>query len=205
MQRREAYGTSGTRPVVRFFGGWSYGAELCSDPGLVAKGYQGGVPMGGDLAAKPRGARAPTFVVSALQDAGSADKAGVPLQRVQIVKGWVDAKGAVHERVTDVAGGPNDASVDLATCEPRGEGHKQLCSVWSDPSFDAKQRAFYYARVLENPTCRWSQHICAANKVDCSNPSHVPEGLAGCCAPEHKPTIQERAWTSPIWYSPPKR
>ena len=202
MQRREAYGTSGTRPVVRFFGGWNYGAELCSDPELVAKGYQGGVPMGGDLAKRPRGARAPTFVVSALQDAGSAGEPGTPLQRVQIVKGWVDAKGAVHERVTDVAGGPNDASVDLATCEPRGAGHKQLCSVWSDPAFDPKQRAFYYARVLENPTCRWSQHVCVANAVDCSDPKSVPPALAACCTGELKPTIQERAWTSPIWWEP---
>ena len=202
MQRREAYGTSGTRPIVRFFGGWNYGAELCSDPRLVAKGYQGGVPMGSDLAARPRPAKSPTFVVSALQDAGTAGHAGTPLQRVQIIKGWVDAKGEVHERVADVAGGPNEASVDLETCEPRGEGHKQLCSVWSDPSFDAKQRAFYYARVLENPTCRWSQHVCVANKIDCSDPASVPAGFAGCCSAEHKPTVQERAWTSPIWYSP---
>ncbi len=204
MQRREAYGTSGTRPIVRFFGGWNYGAELCSDARLVAKGYQGGVPMGGDLAAKPRAAKAPTFVVSALQDAGAPERAGTPLQRVQIVKGWVDTAGAVHERVVDVAGGPNDASVDLATCEPRGAGHKQLCSVWSDPNFDAKQRAFYYARVLENPTCRWSQHVCVANQVDCSDPSRVPPGLAACCSAQHQPTVQERAWTSPIWYSPKK-
>jgi hypothetical protein len=202
MQRREAYGTSGTRPIVRFFGGWNYGAELCSDPQLVAKGYQGGVPMGGDLAARPRGARAPTFVVSALQDAGSAEKPGTPLQRVQIVKGWVDAKGAVHERVADVAGGDNGASVDLATCKPQGTGHKQLCAAWSDPAFDPKQRAFYYARVLENPTCRWSQHVCVANKVNCSDPSTVPAGLAACCSGELKPTVQERAWTSPIWYAP---
>jgi hypothetical protein len=202
MQRREAYGTSGTRPIVRFFGGWEYGAGLCSDPELVAKAYQGGVPMGSDLAARPRRAKAPSFVVSALQDAGSADKPGTPLQRVQIVKGWVDSKGEVHERVVDVAGGPNAASVDLATCEPRGEGHKQLCGVWSDPAFDPAEHAFYYARVLENPTCRWSQHVCVANRVDCSDPKRVPPGLAGCCSAEHRPTVQERAWTSPIWYAP---
>jgi hypothetical protein len=204
MRRREAYGTSGTRPIVRFFGGWDYGAELCSDPELVAKGYQAGVPMGGDLPARPRSARAPTFVVSALQDAGSASKPGTPLQRVQIVKGWLDAKGVLHERVVDVAGGDDGASVDLATCTPRGEGHKQLCSVWRDPSFDAKQRAFYYARVLENPSCRWSQYVCVANHVDCSDPKRVPASLAACCTGELQPTIQERAWTSPIWYSPAK-
>jgi hypothetical protein len=202
MQRREAYGTSGTRPVVRFFGGWNYGAELCSDPALVAKGYQGGVPMGGDLPAKPRAARAPTFVVSALQDPGTAEKPGTPLQRVQIVKGWVDRKGDVRERVLDVAGGDNGASVDPTTCEPRGDGAKRLCSVWSDDEFDPKQRAFYYARVLENPTCRWSQHVCVENRVNCTDPKSVPPGLAACCDGSLKPTVQERAWTSPIWYSP---
>jgi hypothetical protein len=104
--------------------------------------------------------------------------------------------------VADIAGGDNGASVDLATCKPQGAGHKQLCAAWSDPAFDPKQRAFYYARVLENPTCRWSQHVCVANKVDCSDPSKVPAGLAACCSAEHKPTVQERAWTSPIWYAP---
>jgi hypothetical protein len=202
MQRREAYGTSGTRPTVRFFGGWSYADELCSDPQLVAKGYQGGVPMGGDLPERPRGAGAPTFAVLALQDAGTPDAKGTPLQRVQIVKGWVDAKGETHERVVDVAGGPNDASVDLETCEPRGEGAKQLCAVWRDPEFDPRQGAFYYARVLENPTCRWSQRICRAAKVDCGAPNRLPPNLAGCCSEVAKPTVQERAWTSPIWYEP---
>jgi hypothetical protein len=202
MQRREAYGTSGTRPTVRFFGGWSYGADLCSDARLVTEGYQGGVPMGGDLPRRPRGARAPTLAVLAVQDPGTARKPGTPLQRIQIVKGWVDAKGAVHERVADVAGGENGASVDLETCEPRGEGAKQLCAVWSDPDFDATQGAFYYARVLENPTCRWSQRICQAAKVDCSEPRELPANLAGCCSDVAKPTVQERAWTSPIWYEP---
>jgi hypothetical protein len=200
MQRREAYGTSGTRPSVRFFGGWNYGAELCSDPQLVAKGYQGGVPMGGDLPKRPSGAKAPTFAALAVQDPGTAQKPGTPLQRIQIVKGWVDAKGEVHERVVDVAGGDNGASVDLDTCEPRGDGAKQLCAVWTDPDFDAQQGAFYYARVLENPTCRWSQRICHAAKVDCRDPHKVPLNLAGCCSEVAKPTIQERAWTSPIWY-----
>jgi hypothetical protein len=202
MQRREAYGTSGTRPTVRFFGGWSYGAELCSDPQLVAKGYQGGVPMGGDLPKRPRAAKAPTFAALAVQDPGTAQKPGTPLQRIQVVKGWVDANGAVHERVVDVAGGDNGASVDEASCEPRGDGAKQLCAVWSDPDFDAKQGAFYYARVLENPTCRWSTRICRAARVDCSSANELPPHLAGCCSDVAKPTVQERAWTSPIWYEP---
>ena len=202
MQRREAYGTSGTRPTVRFFGGWSYDAELCSDPQFVAKGYQGGVAMGGDLAKRPRGARAPTFAALAVQDPGTEKSPGTPLQRIQLVKGWVDAQGEVHEHVVGVAGGENGASVDLETCEPRGAGAKQLCAVWSDTDFDARQGAFYYARVLENPTCRWSQRICHAAKVDCSDVRKLPANLAGCCSELAKPTIQERAWTSPIWYEP---
>ena len=202
MQRRETYGTSGTRPVVRFFGGWGYEPALCGDADFVTKGYAGGVPMGSDLPAKPGSAKAPRFALWALMDPGTGDAPGTALQRVQVVKGWADPRGGVHERVFDVAGGPNGASVDLATCAPKGGGHEQLCSVWSDPSFDPKQRAFYYARVLENPTCRWSQHVCVAAKVRCSDPATIQPGYEGCCAPEHQPTIQERAWTSPIWYAP---
>ncbi len=197
MQRREAYGTSGTRPVLRFFGGWEYGEGLCGDPDFAAKGYAGGVPMGSDLPSAPEGARAPRFAVWALRD-----PEGSPLQRVQIVKGWLDEKGATHEQIFDVAGGANDASVDLATCEPRGEGASALCSVWTDPGFERGQRAFYYARVLENPTCRWSQRLCVAAKVDCSDPSSVAPGYRPCCQATHRRTVQERAWSSPIWYTP---
>jgi hypothetical protein len=200
MQRREAYGTSGPRHVVRFFGGWSYPADLCEQPDFVARGYADGVPMGGELPAAPAGA-APRFAVQALQDPGSPSEPGVPLQRIQIVKGWLE-DGVTHERVVDVAGGPNDARVDLASCEPEGAGHARLCSVWTDPDFDPRQPAFYYARVLENPSCRWSQHVCAAARVDCAKPDTLGPGLEGCCDPLHRPTVQERAWTSPIWYGP---
>ena len=200
MQRREAYGTSGTRPTVRFFGGYDYADDLCEDPAFVEKGYAGGVPMGGDLAGTADGG-APKLAVWALQDTGTEDAPGTPLQRIQIVKGWVE-DGKVHEKVFDVAGGPNDASVDLATCERKGAGERQLCSVWTDPEFEADERSFYYARVLENPTCRWSQQLCVEAGIDCADPASVPAGYAGCCAPEHVRTIQERAWTSPIWYAP---
>ena len=122
---------------------------------------------------------------------------------MQIVKGWVEG-GEAHEKVYDVAGGDTGASVDLATCETRGDGADGLCGVWRDPDFDASERAFYYARVLENPTCRWSQHLCNAAGVDCSDPDAVAPGFAACCAEEHRPTVQERAWTSPIWYAPRK-
>ncbi len=202
MRRRETYGTSGTRPTVRFFGGFDYPADVCSRSDLVATGYAGGVPMGGDLdsaAARKRGA--PRFIVSALRDPGTPDTPGTPLQRIQIIKGWVE-EGEVRERVIDVAGGANQASVDLRTCAPLGTGHDSLCTRWVDDDFDPDAPAFYYARVLENPTCRWSQYVCNDAGVDCSDPATVPSGLLGCCSEEHRPVIQERAWTSPMWYTP---
>jgi hypothetical protein len=198
MQRREAYGTSGTRPIVRFFGGWDYPDDLCASGRFVERGYGEGVPMGGDLPARPRNAAAPRLALWATQDPGTQ---ATPLQRVQIVKGWVEGS-ELHERVVDVAGGPNDASVDTATCEPRGAGATSFCSVWTDPDFDPEVPAFYYGRVLENPSCRWSQYVCNAARVDCGEPDSVPEALEGCCSAEHQPVIQERAWTSPIWYTP---
>lgn len=202
MQRREAYGTSGTRPIVRFFGGWGYPETLCDAPDLVAQGYAGGVPMGGDLRPRPTGQETgPRFVAWAAQDPGVWDGETTPLQRIQLVKGWVDGR-ELHERVIDIAGGPNGAGVDLATCEPHGAGAESLCAVWTDPDFDPRQRAFYYLRVLENPTCRWSQYFCNDRGVKCDDPSTIPEGLEQCCADAHRAAIQERAWTSPIWYAP---
>ncbi len=203
MLRREAYGTSGPRIAVRFFGGFGYEPSLCGSDGFVARGYAGGTAMGGSLTPDPEG-RSPRFAVWALRDPGPAGSPGTPLQRIQIVKGWLDAKGVAHERVYDVAGGPNDATVDLRTCEPRGTGADDLCSVWTDPDFAPDVSAFYYARVLENPTCRWSQRLCNAGGVDCSDPATIGEGLEACCRDDHRRVIQERAWTSPIWYDPPR-
>ncbi len=202
MQRREAYATSGTRPLLRFFGGWDYPDTLCESGDIVAQGYAGGVPMGGDLPAANTAGRAPRFLISASQDNGTAEYPGSPLQRIQLIKGWYEA-GELHEQVLDVAGGDNDASVDINTCAPSGSGHSQLCRVWQDNNFNPAAPAFYYTRVLENPSCRWSQRICAAAGVRCDNPQSIPAGMENCCAPEHQKVIQERAWSSPIWYMPP--
>ncbi|MFW6067816.1 MAG: DUF3604 domain-containing protein [Myxococcota bacterium] len=199
MQRREAYATSGTRIVARLFGGWGYPDDLCSAPEPIATGYDEGVPMGGELPPRPSDAGAPVFFVSAMRDAFSA-----PLQRIQIVKGWVEDE-ALHEEVYDVApeGGPDEgAPVDLDTCEPDEEpGADSLCEVWSDPDFDPAHPAFYYARVLENPTCRWSHRQCLAAEVNCATVD-AGDPFEACCDGSVPATIQERAWTSPVWYAP---
>jgi hypothetical protein len=192
--------------LVRFFGGWQYPATLCESADWVAQGYRDGVPMGSDLAPPPidDAAAAPTFAVWALQDPGSADAPGAPLQRVQIVKLWADG-GAVREHVYDVAGAAaNGAGVDVRTCERRGRGFDSLCTVWRDPTFNRAVPALYYARVIENPSCRWSTYVCNAQHVDCSGSSGIARELASCCDPNYPKTIQERAWTSPIWYTPPR-
>ena len=193
LRRREVYGTSGPRMTVRLFGGWDYPENLCDSKELVARGYAGGVPMGSDL--PPRKGEAPTFVVSAMRDPGTAAHPGGLLQRIQIVKGWSDADGTFHQEVVDVAGSrENGASVNAATCEPSGPGESQLCAVWRDPAFDASQRAVYYARVFENPSCRHAGWICKDAQGE--------DRPASCDDPNVPKTIQERAWTSPIWYTP---
>jgi len=194
MQRRETFGTSGPRMTARFFGSFEFEGDLCETEALALRGYRDGVPMGSDLPARPETSDAPRFVVSALRDPGTQTHPGGLLQRIQIIKGWYDAEGHFHQAVYDVAGGPNDADVDPDTCTPRGDGAEHLCGVFQDPDFDPSRGAVYYARVLENPSCRWSQRQCLA----------LPESErpATCSDPNTPRFIQERLWTSPIWYDP---
>lgn len=204
MRRREAYGTSGPRITSRFFAGWNYAADLCESSRRIEQAYAQGVPMGSILPPARNGEERPSFLVAASQDAGTADNPGTPLQRIQVVKAWLDAQGEAHEAVLEVAGDAHSsASVDTSSCETIGTGHSDLCAVWVDQAFDSTQPAFYYTRVLENPTCRWSQRMCVAAGVNCARPETISEGYQDCCAADHRPVIQERAWSSPIWYNPP--
>ncbi len=225
MRRRESYATSGTRPEVRFFAGWEFPPDLCDEPDLVSRAYAQGVPMGSNMKPIPaHQTAAPTLLVTAMKDPGPPGRDGTDLQRIQIIKGWLDKEGATHEEVFDVAGDPNNgASVDPDTCAPLGSGFASLCSVWRDAKFDPDQRAFYYARVIENPTCRWSTLQCRAAGVNpfaenCEQQAAAATSEARerggegdiyvrCCMdaakePFYSPVIQERAWTSPVWYTP---
>ena len=197
LRRRETFATSGPRIRIRFFGGWELPADLHTRDDLVEEGYRSGVPMGGDLPAAPGGADAPRFVVWATRDANSA-----ALQKLQVVKGWDDPDGATGEQVYDVAcdsGLPpdpetrrcadNDAQVNLADCSTTGgAGAAELSAAWTDPEFDTSRRAFYYVRVLENPTCRWTTWRALESGAE------LPDGVP--------PVIKERAWSSPIWHTP---
>jgi hypothetical protein len=208
FRRREVYATTGSRMKVRFFGGWDFKRADTETADLAATGYAKGVPMGGDLAgrpAQPTGLRgffggkapeAPTFLIQAAKA-----PRGPNLDRVQVVKGWIEADGSSREKIYDVAWSgererdgqgavpPVGNTVDLATGKYSNEiGTPELVSVWVDPDFDQRQRAFYYVRVLEIPTPRHS----------------LLDGIAMQTDPpkEQPPTLQERAYTSPIWYTP---
>ncbi len=196
MQRREAYATSGPRIGLRFFAGWGFDETITDDSDAIALAAAGGTPMGGELQPQEGRTESPAFFVWA-----SADWLSAPLQRIQVVKGWIDEEGETHELVRDVACADglevdadtgrcpdNGASVDTTNCELRGDsGARQLMAAWHDEDFDSDQGAFYYVRVIQNPTCRWSTY-------DAIRLGREPD-------PRVPATIKERAWSSPIWYS----
>ncbi len=195
MERRETYATTGPRMTVRFFGGWDFVAADAANRLPADVGYAKGVPMGGDLKSAPSG-KSPTFLVGAMKDPLSGN-----LDRVQVVKGWVDAKGARQEKVYDIAWSDNRKpgadgklppvgnTVDVANATWTNTiGASELITVWKDPDFDANLRAVYYARVIEIPTPRWTTYDAKYFGIE------IPDGV---------PTFtQERAYTSPIWYTP---
>jgi hypothetical protein len=195
MMRRETYASTGPRMSVRFFGGWDFVEEdaYAREPGWI--GYDKGVPMGADLEPGPEGA-SPTFLVAALRD-----PIGGNLDRIQIVKGWVDENGETHERVHDVVWSGDRAPGEDGKLPPVGDtvdvenatwsnsiGAPELIAVWEDPDFDPSLPAMYYARVIQIPTPRWTAY--EAQRFDLDLPDEVPM------------TTQERAYTSPIWYTP---
>jgi hypothetical protein len=197
MQRKETYATTGPRMIVRFFGGWEFAAADAQNRLPAAIGYGKGVPMGGDLRAAAAG-KAPTFLVAALKD-----PIGANLDRIQVVKGWMAADGTLHEKIYDVVWGDADrrkpgrdgripavgSTVDLANASWTNTiGDPELATVWKDPDFDPKLPAFYYARVIEIPTPRWTAYD--AKYFGVKPPADATM------------TLQERAYTSPIWYTP---
>ena len=193
FRRKETFGTSGPRIKVRFFAGYNFENSTLADPDLIQKAYSKNIPMGGDVI-QQRG-KSLKFLVWAI-----SDPLGAPLQRVQIIKGWID-KGAKQEKVFDVACSDgqsvnsqthrcpdNGATVNIDDCSiSREKGSPEIKTFWQDPEFIDGQEAFYYARVLENPTCRWSTWDAIRDKE--KPRSDIPV------------TIQERAWSSPIWYN----
>jgi hypothetical protein len=177
IRRRETYATSGPRIALRFFGGEALSPTLCESDDRIEQADTTGTPMGGSIAS------ASTFFVEAHADQ-------TPLSQLQIIKGWIDEDGITHSEVIHIAGESEPTgSVDLSTCETNPGGTERLCTVWTDPS--PMTQGFYYARVLEDPTCRWSQREC--NRFE---PEERPDGCTGSHVEQ---AVVQRAWSSPIW------
>ena len=187
MLRREVFATSGPRITPRLFVGAALPDNACQG-NLVEQGYERGVPMGSVIS--NRLSQSPLFVAAV-----SADPEGGLLQRMQLVKIWHDTAGRFHQSVVSLtSGADNSAMVDLDTCSVSGPGATQFCTTWRDPDFDPAQAAAWYLRVIENPSCRWSWRQCLALPLD--------ERPSTCSDPDIPRVIQERAWTSPVWYAP---
>ena len=196
MSRKETYATSGTRIRVRVFAGWDFKADEVVRPDFAREGYKRGVPMGGDLSNAP-GGKSPTFMIRALSDPDGAN-----LDRVQVIKGWLNDNDETEERIYDVVVsdgrkiGPDGRckepvgnTVDVADASYTNDiGAPMLAAYWVDPDFDPDQKAFYYVRVLEIPTPRWTAYDAKFFNVE------MPEGT--------RMQLQDRAYTSPIWYTP---
>jgi hypothetical protein len=196
MARKEVYATTGSRLRVRVFAGWDFKADEVARPDFARTGYARGVPMGGDLTEAPAG-KAPTFMIRALRDPDNAN-----LDRIQIIKGWLDKEGKTHERIYDVAVTDGRKIGKDGRCKtPVGNtvnvkdasytntiGEPLMTAYWVDPDFDAKQRAFYYVRVIEIPKPRWTAYDAKFFKIK------MPKDV--------KMVVQDRAYTSPIWYTP---
>ena len=178
LQRRETFGTSGPRILPRFFGGWDFDESVCDTPNWVATGYELGVPMGADLSGDTDG-KHPSFIAQAVRDPSGS---GAPLQKLQVIKGWIDNTGEARYVVTDLEA-PDASSSD---------GYGELCAVYKDENFNAIEPAFYYLRAVQVPTRRWSDLQCDASGTD------RPER----CTNDAPKIIQEMAWSSPIWYTP---
>ena len=203
MQRREVYATTGPRMTVRFFGGWDFSASDASYNKLAPLGYAQGVPMGSVLNAPVAGVKsAPTFLLGALKDPLSGH-----LDRLQIIKGWTDAKGVTHEKIFDVSWSDSQtrqpdssgripavgSTVDVENASwANSIGAAELVGYWQDPEFDATQPAVYYARVIEIPTPRWTTF----------DTKYLGDKPMSELQDKISMTIQERAYTSPIWYTP---
>lgn len=183
MKRREVYATSGTRIGLRFFAGDDLPKQLCANPYALHWAYTRGRPMGATLSA-----RNPQFFVMANKAPG---RHSAGLQSLQLVKGWIDEAGNTREKVIALA---NTHKADLASCSEPMPAEETLCVQWQDPEFNPEQKSFYYVRVLEQPSCRWDQHIC--EKLD-----DPQQGENLQCSAEIQ-QIQERAWSSPIWFTP---
>lgn len=191
LHRRETFGTSGPRITPRFFGGWGYPGDVCAAADMIQRGYEEGVPMGGDLPEQPSPELKPVFIAAAHRD--PSETAG-KLQKLQVVKGWIDETDTPEYRVFDVAGDSEPkTTVSLATGAVSEGGYDSLCTVWVDSEFDPSQHAYYYLRVVENPRLRWSWSQCLASPED-QRPAS--------CDNEAPKLIHELAWSSPIWYVP---